>query len=51
VAANNVAAWDGVSVESHEHTVVFILQLPTVEGRATVDRATGAVSFERRDRQ
>jgi len=51
VAANNVPAWDGVDVESHGHTYVFVLQLPTIEGRATVDRETGAVDFEKRLRQ
>jgi len=51
VASNNVAAWLGVEVESHGHAYVFVVKLATLEGRATVDRQTGEVTFEQRVRQ
>jgi hypothetical protein len=51
VASNDIAAWEGVDVEAHGHTYVFVLKLATIEGRATVDRQTGAVSFDTRARQ
>jgi hypothetical protein len=51
VTSNNIAAWSGVEVESHAHVYVFVVKLATLEGRATVDRQTGAVSFDTRVRQ
>jgi hypothetical protein len=51
VTSNNIAAWSGVEVESHAHAYVFVVKLATREGRATVDRQTGAVSFDTRVRQ
>jgi hypothetical protein len=51
LAAAGMPDWSGVDIESHGHAYVVVLSLATIEGRATVDRQTGAVTFARRARQ
>ena len=50
LAAAGMPDWSGVDIESHGHTYVVVLSLATIEGRATVDRQTGAVTFAKRAR-
>jgi hypothetical protein len=45
-AAGPMAAWEGVDMEGRDGISVVILYVHGQAGRATVDRATGAVSFE-----
>jgi hypothetical protein len=51
LASEDFSGWSGVDIESHGHTFVVVLMLATIEGRATVDRQTGAVTFATRARQ
>jgi hypothetical protein len=49
-ASGPMRTWDGVDLEASGHTFVVILMAGGQQGRASVDRATGAVSFEQRAR-
>jgi len=51
LAAAGMPDWSGVDIEQHGHTYHVVLSLATIEGRATVDRQTGAVTFAKRTRQ
>lgn len=51
LAAAGMPEWSGVDIESHGHAFIVVLKLATIEGRATVDRQTGAVTFATRARQ
>jgi hypothetical protein len=55
LASANMNAWSGVDLQSQGKSYVVILSLDhlggTTDGRATVDRETGAVSFDTRARQ
>jgi hypothetical protein len=55
LASADMNAWSGVDLQSQGKSYVVILSLDhlggTTEGRATVDRETGAVSFDKRARQ
>jgi hypothetical protein len=48
LAAAGMPDWSGVDIESHGHTYIVVLSLATIEGRATVDRQSGAVTFATR---
>lgn len=48
LAAAGMPDWSGVDIESHGHAYVVVLSLATIEGRATVDRQSGAVTFATR---
>ena len=49
-AAGEMANWDGVDLESSGRAFVVILSVHAVDGRAIVDRVSGAVTFEQRPR-
>jgi hypothetical protein len=55
LASADMNAWSGVDLQSQGKSYVVILSLDhlggTTDGRATVDRETGAVSFDTRARQ
>lgn len=47
-AAGEMRNWTGVDLQASGHTYIVVLIGGTEQGRATVDRQTGAVSFERK---
>jgi hypothetical protein len=49
-AAGPMQAWDGVDIETPPGAYIVVLAVPAQQGRATVDRVSGAVAFERRPR-
>jgi hypothetical protein len=46
--AGAMERWQGVDLESSGHVLVVILSVGDQQGRASVDRVSGAVTFEQR---
>jgi hypothetical protein len=49
-AAGHIQGWDSVSLEGQGHVMVVVLGVQGVEGRASVDRVSGAVIFAKQPR-